>query len=1182
MEDFISEATIFDEVGATGVINNTMSLPLNQSLLVGTSDVSSDLAQTSRFLTEEANHLSLSSQTELDSKITDNSTNDLLTGKAADEPLIGTSDQTTPNQFQPKSELGIFTVGETGEVNIDFLADGSKYEGELAIFSIEGLPKFNRHGNPSAFIQEAARRATSNSELGHVVISDRTEGARFDEVLGKHEKKNWNKGEYSGIKSFSMLPGDTFGLMLVSHGKIENLIDYPNQTGSKSPLFSLTTPNPNDNFPTMKLTDIGADGQTFAIEDSLRPDYDYNDLIFRIEGATGTAVSIDEMIATDKDWRIDESVQELVKEIVEPVDLAGSTPDEARKSFASTAGKVYRGYLDSSDTDDYYAFSLGMSNTFDILLDGLRSNVDVELLDLEGNIVHSSTNSGTTAESISGTLEAGAYRLRVSSVDRISTAYKLNLSVKPTIEGITTTGSEAPVYLTTAESLPLINVDDFRSGDSFQGSRPEYADIDGSGFSTVILDTGIDLDHPAFGADNNGDGISDRIVFNFDFANDDEQADDGDGHGSNVSSIAASQDPDFPGVAPGADIIHLQVLDANGQWNDVEQALQWVVENAEEFNIASVNMSLGDNDNYQTNQLLLGLDDELAALTARNVIAVAAAGNSFFTFNSQQGVAYPAADPNTIAVGATWDGNNGMNFNWIDGAIDNATDADRIISFSQRHPILTDIFAPGALITAAGLNGGQLPMSGTSQAAPHIAGMAVLAQQLATQEVGRPLTPNEFRQLLIQTGVQINDGDDEDDNVTNTGLNFRRADMLGLADAIMDLRPPERRNIDLVGTELDVVREPLNAGDSFNVNFYLSENDEITYQDYFLGSFRVLTDIDVGNSLNASTRLTLPPVDNPFWLANGDANYFIGMIVDASTEISETDESNNITQQDRVFIDNTRSPDLVGTQFNVVQEPLNAGNFFDVNFTVRNQGFDNAGSFNINFYLSTNRTISQFDRFLGWSFINGIWVNGTIRGGQRLQLPAMNDPFWSTGDGQYYIGMIVDANNVIRESNESNNRNTGLFNDFEDVFIGQTRSRAVIVEVNRVKGDFDPGRRIQGPRRGDSDFYTVLSIDNREWRSPIKGGSNDYEPRDWRLGIITTNPNVPIVIKLYDDDRGPFNDDDHIDIDFRPGDKDLHLTYNWITGQITGDLNGLRGQQIYARGGGDSQVGEIWFTIFDQ
>jgi subtilisin family serine protease len=63
-------------------------------------------------------------------------------------------------------------------------------------------------------------------------------------------------------------------------------------------------------------------------------------------------------------------------------------------------------------------------------------------------------------------------------------------------------------------SSSLINMDDFRAA-------PNFAGIDGSGFSVVVIDTGIDLNHPFFGPDSDGNGVADRIVYDYDFADGD-------------------------------------------------------------------------------------------------------------------------------------------------------------------------------------------------------------------------------------------------------------------------------------------------------------------------------------------------------------------------------------------------------------------------------------------------------------------------------------------------------------------------------------------------------------------------------------------------------------------------------------------------------------------------------------
>lgn len=335
----------------------------------------------------------------------------------------------------------------------------------------------------------------------------------------------------------------------------------------------------------------------------------------------------------------------------------------------------------------------------------------------------------------------------------------------------------------TDNSLDLIQLHSFRRD-------PRFREIDGRGFTAVILDTGVDRDHAFFGPDRDGNGIADRIVFSYDFADNDANAGDTNGHGTHVTGTVGSQDSQYPGVAPGANLIHLKVFSdtGGGEFRYVESALQWVSANASRFNIASVNMSLGDSGNYSQALSQYGIGDELALLASQNVIVVSAAGNSFFGHGSRQGVGYPAADPNSLAVGAVWDGDNGGPYFWGSGAIDGTTAADRLVSFSQRHQELTEVFAPGAMITSAYLDGRVADLAGTSMASPHVAGAAVLAQQLATQHLGRRLTLAEFRSVLSESSDTIHDGDDEDDNVGNTGVDFGRLNMLQLGEAILRMR----------------------------------------------------------------------------------------------------------------------------------------------------------------------------------------------------------------------------------------------------------------------------------------------------------------------------------------------------------------------------------------------------------
>ena len=395
--------------------------------------------------------------------------------------------------------------------------------------------------------------------------------------------------------------------------------------------------------------------------------------------------------------------------------------------------------------------------------------------------------------------------------------------------------------------------------------------LDGRGTTTVVIDTGIDLDHSFFGPDLNGDGIADRIVYQHDFANNDNDATDYNGHGSHIASLIGSQDSLYAGVAPGTDLIALKVFEDSGRgtFAYLEKALQWVLANHEAYHIGVVNMSLGDNGNWTDQFSRYGIGDELAALAQTDVIVVAAAGNNYLQFG-KMGVAYPASDPAAIAVGATWAANFGGPWTVSTGATNYSTGADQIAAFSQRSSDLIDTFAPGARLNGANANGGTATMQGTSQAAAFVSGAAALAQQIAHQTLGRGLSTGEFATLLRSTGDLIIDGDDEVDNVTNTGAKFPRLDMVKLAGAIVKLKdaPAGSGNGGSTGTPTVPLAQQAASGVH---NAQLAAGTDLSGQDF--GNFQlgkasglIYGDLDrsgsVGNSEQGLAGLTVYLDDN--------------------------------------------------------------------------------------------------------------------------------------------------------------------------------------------------------------------------------------------------------------------------------------------------------------------------------
>lgn len=202
-------------------------------------------------------------------------------------------------------ENGIFTVDSTGEFTIDFLFDAGSYQSELGIFNLTGMESLNPDSDE--FIQEAARRALSNSTDGYIAINDDSEGARFTGELGERDR---NQGDYQGIQTFSMNPEDNFALILTPQGNLQEVLDNSAVDDNKRPLFSLSLANPDNAIQMMQL----AGTNVFGMEDlrlDQNSDSDYNDIIFQIKGAAGKANPFAEV--SSNNWDETEAGKQLIE-----------------------------------------------------------------------------------------------------------------------------------------------------------------------------------------------------------------------------------------------------------------------------------------------------------------------------------------------------------------------------------------------------------------------------------------------------------------------------------------------------------------------------------------------------------------------------------------------------------------------------------------------------------------------------------------------------------------------------------------------------------------------------------------------------------------------------------------------------------------------------------------------------
>ena len=209
-------------------------------------------------------------------------------------------------------------------------------------------------------------------------------------------------------------------------------------------------------------------------------------------------------------------------------------------------------------------------------------------------------------------------------------------------------------------------------------------------------------------------------------------------------------------------------------------------------------MSLGDGGNYTSDSfsssalLRRNIQQKIRTLRENRVAVVIAAGNDYFSHREPPGHGLPSHHPRVRQRRRGLRRGRGRLPLWQRRSQAYSSRPGQITPFSQRlHESVspdtyTDIFAPGAPVTSSGINGphGESVQHGTSQATPVTAGLILLMQEFYWRATGELPTVDDLILWLRRGGVTIHDGDDEDDNVEHTNLDFLRADALSALDAV--------------------------------------------------------------------------------------------------------------------------------------------------------------------------------------------------------------------------------------------------------------------------------------------------------------------------------------------------------------------------------------------------------------
>lgn len=214
-----------------------------------------------------------------------------------------------------------------------------------------------------------------------------------------------------------------------------------------------------------------------------------------------------------------------------------------------------------------------------------------------------------------------------------------------TLPGVTAVLPDVRAHASTDTSVPLVGAPQVWQQHDAQG-RPER----GTGVTVAIVDTGVDYTHPDLGG---GFGPGHKVVAGYDFANDDADPADDNGHGTHVAGIvagSAAKPGGVTGVAPDATLTAYKVLDDGGSgWtSDIIAGIEAAVDPANEHRADVVNLSLGaPGDGTDP------LGQAASAAVAAGVVVVAAAGNDGPGAGT---LSSPGDAPGVLAVGASTSG----------------------------------------------------------------------------------------------------------------------------------------------------------------------------------------------------------------------------------------------------------------------------------------------------------------------------------------------------------------------------------------------------------------------------------------------------------------------------------------------------------------------------------------------
>lgn len=386
--------------------------------------------------------------------------------------------------------------------------------------------------------------------------------------------------------------------------------------------------------------------------------------------------------------------------------------------------------------------------------------------------------------------------------------------------------------------------------------------ITGEGVDVAVLDTGIE--------DNTILNVEDQVEYTS------EGTDDLNGHGTHVAGIIASPDEEYRGVAYGADLFDVKVLDqeGTGSVSDVIAGLEWAVENNADVATLSLGAAVEECDG--TSSISEAVDNTVE----EGVTVTVAAGNNG---PDSETITAPGCAEKPITVGSSSNG--------------------EISDFSSRGPtadgrVKPDLVAPGEGITSLTSNDGDSPqfetLSGTSMATPHVAGVAAL---LLSEE--EDLTPSEVKNLTTSTA--------EDLGFDANGQGAGRLDAYAAYQQVAQAQNQTENEtgnqapvVEVLDTQVNLLNKSAEAelainatdsdNDSLNATFYV-EREQVSQQEGY-GEIR---HTEVNLSLNTSYSWSAEVTDGINTTSTGTQSFNTDIETDRENETEDGNQTENRT-----------------------------------------------------------------------------------------------------------------------------------------------------------------------------------------------------------------------------------------------------------------------------------------------